>query len=83
MSRMTITNEHIINMAREQGCPETETEGVFLVNADDLGRVLAAERDLLTKLIRNYANGMRIVGSEDKAITAGCIADLIQLRSQP
>jgi hypothetical protein len=83
MSRITITIEQIINMAREQGCPETATDGVFLVNADDLGRLLAAEREILTKLIRNYSNGMRILGSEDKAVTAGCIADLIEARSKP
>jgi hypothetical protein len=29
-------------MAREQGLPETEIEGVFRVNADDLCRVAAA-----------------------------------------
>ena len=40
--------DEIINMAREQGLPETEIEGVFRVNADDLCRVadaiLAARR---------------------------------------
>lgn len=36
--------EDIIRMAREQGLPKTETEGVFRVNSDDLGRMLAAER---------------------------------------
>lgn len=34
----------IINMAREQGLPETETEGVFRVNVDDLGRIFASYR---------------------------------------
>ena len=34
--------DEIINMAREQGLPETEIEGVFRVNADDLCRVAAA-----------------------------------------
>ena len=34
--------DEIINMAREQGLPETEIEGVFRVNADDLCRVHAA-----------------------------------------
>ena len=38
-----MTSEEIIKMARAQGLPETETEGVFRVNADDLGRLIAAE----------------------------------------
>jgi hypothetical protein len=37
--------DDIIRMAREQGLPETEVEGVFRVNSDDLGRMLAAERE--------------------------------------
>lgn len=40
-----MTRDDIIRMAREQGCPETATDGVFLANADDLGRLLAAERE--------------------------------------
>ena len=36
--------DEIINMAREQGLPETETEGVFRVNVDDLGRIFASYR---------------------------------------
>lgn len=36
--------DEIINMAREQGLPETEIEGVFRVNVDDLGRMFAADR---------------------------------------
>jgi len=42
-----MTTEEIIRMAREQGLPETEVEGVFRVNSDDLGRLLAAERNRL------------------------------------
>ena len=42
-----MTREDIIRMAREQGLPETEVEGVFRVNSDDLGRLLAAERKRL------------------------------------
>ena len=34
--------DEIINIAREQGLPETEIEGVFRVNADDLCRVATA-----------------------------------------
>ena len=39
----------VIEMARDQGLPETATEGVFLVNKEDLGRfaelVRADERE--------------------------------------
>lgn len=45
-----MTSEEIIALAREQGLPETETEGVFRVNADDLGRMLAAEREACAAL---------------------------------
>lgn len=44
-----MTSEEIIALAREQGLPET-TEGVFRVNADDLGRMLAAEREACAAL---------------------------------
>ena len=37
-----MTRDDIIRMAREQGLPETATEGVFRVNTDDLGRMIAA-----------------------------------------
>ena len=40
-----MTRDDIIRMAREQGLPETTNEGVFIVNTDDLGRMLAAERE--------------------------------------
>ena len=40
-----MNRDDIIRMAREQGCPETATDGVFLANSDDLGRLLAAERE--------------------------------------
>jgi hypothetical protein len=39
-----MNRDDILRMAREQGLPETEVEGVFIVNSDDLGRLLAAER---------------------------------------
>ena len=44
-----MTREDIIRMAREQGLPETEVEGVFMVNTDDLGRFAAAEREACEK----------------------------------
>jgi hypothetical protein len=37
-----MTRDEIIRMAREQGLPETEVEGVFRVNSDDLGRFYLA-----------------------------------------
>lgn len=40
-----MTKDDIIRIAREQGLPETATEGVFIVNSDDIGRLLAAERE--------------------------------------
>ena len=36
--------DEIVSVAREQGLPETEIEGVFRVNVDDLGRMFAADR---------------------------------------
>lgn len=47
-----MTKEEIIRMARAQGLPETEIEGVFRVNSDDLGRMLAAEREANIKATR-------------------------------
>ena len=44
-----MNREDIIRMAREQGLPETDTEGVFIVNTDDLGRMLSAEREACAK----------------------------------
>ena len=45
-----MTNEDIIRMAREAGIPETATEGVFIANSDDLGRLIAAEREACAKV---------------------------------
>jgi hypothetical protein len=44
-----LSKDDIIRMAREQGLPETEVEGVFMVNTDDLGRFAAAEREACAK----------------------------------
>jgi glycerol-3-phosphate responsive antiterminator len=46
-----MNREQIIQMAREQGLPETARDGVFIVNSDDLGRILAAERKRLADKI--------------------------------
>ena len=40
-----MTRDDIIRMASEAGIPETATEGVFIANSDDLGRLIAAERE--------------------------------------
>ena len=53
--------EDIMRHAREQGLPETATEGVFIVNADDLGRMLSVEREACAKLCAgwsDYTNGI-------------------------
>ena len=58
-----MTNEDIIRMAREAGIPETATEGVFIANSDDLGRLIAAEREDEREKVaqwmiqRSYATG--------------------------
>ena len=54
-----MTRDEIARMAREQGLPETEVEGVFRVNSDDLGRMLAAEREKVARWMRErgYATG--------------------------
>jgi hypothetical protein len=49
-----MNRDDIIKLAREQGLPETETEGVFRVNTDDLGRMLAAECEACVQIIEEY-----------------------------
>ena len=44
-----MNREDVLRHAREQGLPETTTEGVFIVNADDLGRMLSVEREACAK----------------------------------
>ena len=53
-----MTRNQIICMAKEQGLPETEIEGVFRVNSDDLGRLLAAEREACANLCDEIAIDM-------------------------
>jgi hypothetical protein len=48
-----MNREDIIRMARESGMPETATEGVFIANSDDLGRLIAAEREACAKVCEN------------------------------
>ena len=49
-----MTRDEIIQLAREQGLPETAADGVFVVNTDDLGRMLAAEREACAKLLEDF-----------------------------
>lgn len=66
-----MTREDIIRMARGQGLPETSTEGVFIVNTDDLGRMLAAERERLTWTDAHWTEYERgIVATERERIAA-------------
>ncbi len=55
-----MTREDIISMAHEQGLPETEVEGVFGVNTDDLGRfaALVEERHHTNNKARWYQEGV-------------------------
>jgi len=52
-----MNRDDIIRMAREQGLPETLSEGVFIVNSDDLGRMLAAEREECAKIVDRWHDG--------------------------
>jgi len=68
-----MTRDDIIRMAREQGLPETEVEGVFRVNSDDLGRMLAAEREACAKVAKetvcdmHLGTGIKIYGTKAAA----------------
>jgi len=79
-----MTREDIISMAREQGLPETEVEGVFRVNTDDLGRfaALVEERTHTNSKARWYQEG---VDAEREAIIKffGYGVDLSGLAGEP
>jgi len=68
-----LNREDIIRMAREQGLSETEVEGVFRVNSDDLGRMLAAEREACAKVAKetvcdmHLGTGIKIYGTKAAA----------------
>ena len=49
-----MNRDDIIRMARDAGIPETATEGVFIANSDDLGRLIAAEREACAKEAESY-----------------------------
>ena len=65
-----MNREDIIRMAREQGLPETDTDGVFIVNTDDLGRILSAEREACADMVYRYIS--QTVNMEAR----GCLASV-------
>lgn len=70
-----MTNEDIIQMAREAGIPETATEGVFIANSDDFGRLIAAEREACAKVCEPQEK-------HDDPLTAFKIAEAIRARRE-
>ena len=64
----------VIEMARDQGLPETEMAGVFIVNQDDLERLVelarADEREACAKVCDDWPNGRDDVYSIGVAIRA-------------
>jgi hypothetical protein len=50
-----MTSDKITRLARQAGLPETDVEGVFRVNSDDLGRMLAIEREACANICRSEA----------------------------
>jgi hypothetical protein len=65
-----MNRKDIIRMAREQGLPETDTDGVFIVNTDDLGRILSAEREACADMVYRYIS--QTVNMEAR----GCLASV-------
>jgi len=59
-----MTRDDIIRMAREAGIPETATEGVFIANSDDLGRLIAAEREACAKVCEALDDGTYAGGDQ-------------------
>ena len=73
-----MTRDDIIRMAREAGIPETATEGVFIANSDDLGRLIAEEREACAKVCDAYDVAEDVCSSD----TAESIAAAIRARGQ-
>ena len=74
-----MTREDIIRMAREAGIPETATEGVFIANSDDLGRLIAAEREACAKVAEEMGN---IDGNMNKTWRNGCFDAAFAIRER-
>jgi len=69
---MIMNREDVLRHAREQGLPETATEGVFIVNTDDLGRMLSVEREACAEMLEAASKTGEIIScmSAAKAIRA-------------
>lgn len=69
-----MTRDEIIEMAREVGMPETEVEGVFRVNSDDLGHFShLIQQHLIQQGYRQCAVGQRTTqhcGQLEQAVAA-------------
>jgi hypothetical protein len=74
-----MTKDDIIRMARESGIPETATEGVFIANSDDLGRLIAAEREACAKVAEDTGN---ISGNMSKTWRNGCFDAAFAIREK-
>ena len=59
-----MTRDDIIRMARDAGLPETEREGIFIVNSDDLDRMLAAEREACAQVCEALGRGHGVAFAE-------------------
>ena len=66
-----MNRDDIIRMARDAGIPEMAIEGVFIANSDDLGRLIAAEREACAKVCDEQDhNGVMIAKDCAAAIRA-------------
>jgi hypothetical protein len=79
---MVITKDDIIRMAREAGIPETATEGVFIANSDDLGRLIAAEREACAEICQAESEYAETWGTWGQVMTADKCATAIRKRGQ-
>lgn len=77
-----MTKDDIIRMAREAGIPETATEGVFIANSDDLGRLIAAEREACAKVCDEHAEYAEKWGTWGQVMTFDRCATAIRARGQ-
>lgn len=76
-----MTHDNIIKLARAQGLPETEVEGVFKVNSDDIGRLLAYERECCAKVCEGMEEPNLQLRYEYRGAVLNC-ADAIRARCE-
>jgi hypothetical protein len=74
-----MNRDDIIRMAKEAGIPETATEGVFIANSDDLGRLIAAEREACAKVAEEMGS---IDGNMNKTWRNGCFDAAFAIRER-